>query len=100
MLTSAVLVLNRIGLFLAAAQQQVGLFPSGSDWDGDAEGGPVDLRIVFLCYDSARVFPVQVVHRQPRGVVNPAGGSEVCSNLQHRRLRPCQQQVLCRTQQK
>lgn len=96
-LTPAMVVLNRIGLLLAAAQQQVGFVPGGGDRDGDAEGGPVDLAVVFLWDDGARVLPGQVVHRQPRRVVNPAGGGEVCSNLQHWRLRRGQQQVPCRT---
>lgn len=84
-------------LFLAQTQQRVGFFLSGSDRDGDLESRAVDLPVMFLRYDSIRVCPVQVIHRQLWRPVNPAGGGEVCSNLQHRSLWRRQQQVVCRT---
>lgn len=96
-LTSPSVGLDKLGLFFAPTQQQVGFFLSGSDRDGDLESRAVDLPVMFLSYDSLRVCPVQVIHRQLWRTVNPAGGGEVCSNLQHRSLWRRQQQVLCRT---
>lgn len=79
MYESATVEGNKRGHFPGAAKQHLGSFTSDSD--GDTDSCPVDLPVVFLCYNSIRPHPVQVICCNFRCVNDYACSSEVSPNL-------------------